>query len=151
MSVSASEAVRGNAGIVFKVDLDQEGVGVAVDFDHDVKACTLTPEDRDDADVTFAEAAAGDVAVTNAAITALQSTKVGSFWRFCWENPGAEVAVVYGPHGNVAPTADKPHFLFTAKIGNRPVVGGEARRAKTRYDFEATWEVLDGPTLDDGS
>lgn len=151
MSVSASEAVRGNAGILFKVDLDQEGVGVAVDFPQDVKAVDLTPEDRDDSDVTFAEAAAGDVSVTSVNITAIQSTASDSFWRFCWDNAGAEVGVTYAPHANVTATADKPHFVFVAKLGPRPKIGGEARRAKDRYDFEAVWEVLEGPTLDDGS
>lgn len=151
MTVSASEAVRGNAGILLKLDLDQEGVGPAVEFAGDVKAVDLTPEDRDDSDVTFAEAAAGDVAVTTMNVTAIQSTKAGSLWRFCWDNAGAEVGVTYAPHGNTTPTADKPHFLSVVKLGNRPKIGGEARRAKDRYDFEAAWEVLDGPTLDDGA
>lgn len=142
MTSTAPEAVRGNAGIFLTV--------AGTDYDADVKSIDLTPEDRDDSDVTFAEAAAGDVAVTSANVTAIQSTKAGSLWRYLWDNPGDEVAVVYGPHGNALPTADKPHFLFTVKLGNRPAIGGEARRAKDRYDFTATWEVLDGPTLDDG-
>lgn len=143
MTITASEAIRGNAGILLKLD--------AVEFSQDVKAVNLIPEDRDDADVTFAEAAAGDVAITNVNVTAIQSTKAGSLWRHLWDNPGDEVAVTYAPHGNAVASADKPHFLMTVKLGNRPALGGEARRAKDRYDFDTTWEVLDGPTLEDGT
>lgn len=143
MSVAASEAIRGNAGIVFTIG------GTA--FDQDTKAVTLTPEDRDDADVTFAEAESGDVTVSTLNLTGIQSTKAGSLWRYLWEHAGEEVAVVYGPHGNALPTADKPHFLVTVKLGNRPSLGGEARRAKDRYDFEHSAEVLEGPTLEDGA
>lgn len=143
MTTTASEAVRGNAGIILKLG--------ATEFSQDTKSLSLTPEDRDDSDVTFAEAATGDVAVTNVAVKAIQSTKAGSLWRYCWDNPGEEVAVVYGPHGNALPSLDKPHFLMTVKLGNRPPIGGDAKRAKDRYEFDATWEVLDGPTMDDGA
>lgn len=141
MSVTASEAVRGNEGIVFKIG--------ATEFSQDVKAVNLNNEDRDDSDVTFTEAAAGDVTVTSVTVSAIQSTAAGSLWRYLWDNPGEEVAVTYAPHGNAVVEADKPHFLMTVKLGPRPPIGGEAKRAKDRYPFDATFEVLDGPTLDD--
>lgn len=146
---AASEAVRGNSGIFLTLKRDADPTPLP--FDHDVKAFALEPEDKDDSDLTFAEAAAGETTVTSAVLTAIQSTAVGSFWRFLWENPGAEVAFVYGPHGNATPTASKPHFLGVIKLGGRPKIGTEATTAKDRADFETTVEVIDGPELDDGA
>lgn len=148
MTSTVPEAIRGNAGIFLTF---QKDANPATPFDGDVKAFAIEGEDADDSDLTFLEAAEGGAQVDTVTVTALQSTKAGSFWRFCWDNPGAEVAVVYGPHGNAVASADKPHFLMTVKMGNRPNIGGEAQRTKTRFDFETSLEVLDGPTLDTGA
>jgi len=147
---AASAPVRGNAGILAKFTLDDVGA-VAKDFDNDIKALTVEGEDKDDSDLTFAEAAAGETTVSSVAITAIQSTAVGSFWRYCWDNPGKAATLVYAPHGNAVATADKPHFLMEVKLGPRPKIGTEATVAKDRADFEVALEVTDGPTLDDGA
>ena len=143
MSTSASEAVRGNAGIILKIGV--------TDYSMDTKAVELAGEDADDADLTFTEAASGGAQVDSINITGIQSTAAGSLWRYCWENAGNEVAVTFGPHGNAVATEDKPHFLMTVKLGNRPNIGGEARRGKERNSFETVWEVLDGPELVEGA
>lgn len=143
MSTSAPEAVRGNTGLHLLVDGEQYG--------QDVKACVLDGEESDDSDLTFLEASLGGAQADSLVITAIQSTKAGSLWRKAWDESGAEVPVVYGPHGNALATADKPHFLMVVKLGLRPRIGGEARRTKERQDFEATWELVEGPTLDDGT
>lgn len=143
MVSTVHEGLRGNSGIVATFD--------AAAMDGDVKAMRLTAEDKDDSDLTFLEAASGDTKDYNLVVTALQSTAAGSFWRMIWDDPGGESAVVYGPHGNAVPTADKPHFLMTVKAMGRPEIGKEASLSKTRADFEYTFEVTDGPTLDDGS
>ena len=140
MSVTAPEAIRGNSGIYLTVD--------GTDYSANVKAFTVAGEDADDSDLTFAEAASGGAQVDTVTGTAIQSTAAASLWRYLWENPGQEVPVVYGPHGNAVVSADKPHFLMTVKLGVRPSIGGEARRTKERNDFEFSWEVIDGPTLD---
>lgn len=145
---TTSTGIRGNAGIVAKFTL---GAGPAVEFDGDVKAFTIDWDDKDDSDLTFLEASGGETKDAKVTITALQSTAALSFWRFCWDNPGQEVAVEYGPHGNAVATAEEPHFLMTLKIPGRPKIGGEAKRAKDRYDFDTECEVLTGPTLDDGA
>lgn len=142
--VAASDAIRGVNGIVFTLKL---GAAALVAFDQDVKSVELDGEDADDSDITFAEAAAGLAQADSLAVTAIQSTKAASFWRYCWDNAGQVVTYVYGPHGNAVPTADKPHFTGTARLGKRPKVGGAATTEKTRYDFETSLEVLTGPTL----
>lgn len=140
MTSTAPEAIRGNRGLHLTVG--------GTDYSDNVKAFTVAGENADDSDLTFAEAAEGGAQVDTVTGTAIQSTAAASLWRYLWENAGTEVAVVYGPHGNAIPSTDKPHFLMTVKLGVRPSIGGEARRDKTRNDFEFTWDVVDGPTLD---
>jgi hypothetical protein len=142
-----SEGIKGS-GAVFTT---QAGVEPADDHSDDLKAIRITSEDRDDADLTFAEAASGDLKDFQLVVTAIQSTEVGSLWRELWDGPGEERDVVYGPHGNAVPTATKPHFLMTVKATGKPEVGGEAARKGNRFDFEYTYDVTSGPTLDDGS
>lgn len=146
--MTVSTGIRGNAGILATFAI---GVAPAKDFEGDVKAFTIDSEDKDDSDLTFEEASTGETKDYKVTVTALQSTAAGSFWRYLWDNPGEEFAVVYGPHGNAVPTADQPHFLMTLKANGRPKIGGEAKRAKDRYDFDYEMEVTSGPTIDDGA
>lgn len=146
MSVPA--ALRGNTGLFLTL---QKGVDPAKSFGDEVKSCILQGENPDDSDLTFLEASTGGAQADKVAVKSIQSTVAASLWRFLWDNPGQEVAVVYGPHGNAVATADKPHFLMTVKLGIRPAIGGDARRTKERQDFETEWEVIDGPTIDDGA
>lgn len=140
--------VVGNKGIIFKLALPP---AAAVDYDDDVKAVRLTSEDKDDSDLTFAEAAGGETKDFTIVVTAKQATEAGSLWRLLWDNPGEEFALTYGPHGNAVPTAADPHFLMTVKADGRPELGTEARRTKQRGDFEYTFEVTTAITLDDGA
>jgi hypothetical protein len=137
------EGIRGNSGIVAQFD--------TIDYDGDVKAMRLTTEDKDDSDLTFEEAATGETKDYSLAVTAIQSTAAGSFWRLLWDGPGDEFAVVYGPHGNAVPTAAQPHFTFTAKAQGRPEIGKEASLSKTRADFEYVLDVTSDIVLDDGA
>ena len=135
-----SEGIKGGSGAVFSIG--------AVDYSEDLKAIRLTSEDRDDSDLTFAEAAAGDVKDFQVTITAIQSTEDGSLWRELWDNPGAESAVIYGPHGNAVPSTTKPHFTFTAKATGQPEIGGEAARNGNRFSFNYTFDVTTAIVLD---
>lgn len=140
--------VRGNAGLYASFTL---GAGPAKDFDGDLSAFRIGSADKDDSDVTFLEAAQGETKDYTVTTTALQATNAGSFWRFLYDNPGASFAVVYGPHGNAVPTADKPHFIMTLKANGKPEIGTEASLTKKRATFEYEFEVTAGPTLDDGA
>lgn len=142
-----SAGIKG-AGAVFTTQL---GVAPAADHSDDLKAIRLTSEDRDDSDLTFAEAAGGEVKDYQLVVTALQSTEAGSLWREVWDNPGEEFDVVYGPHGNAVPTASQPHFTFTVKATGRPEIGGEAARNGNRFDYEYTYDVTSPIVLDDGA
>lgn len=141
-----TDALKGNSGIFCTWKL-AEGATAAVEYDTDLKKVEITSEDKDDSDLTFAEAALGDLKDFTLAITALQRTVTGSLWRFLWDNPGAEIDIVYGPSGNAAATEAKPHFAMRVKNGGKPTVGGEARKTKDRYSFDHELEVLDGPHL----
>lgn len=143
-----SEGIKGGSGIVFTL---QDGVAAAVAYDEDVKAIRLASEDRDDSDLTFAEAAAGEVKDYTLPITAIQSTEAGSLWKLLWDNPGKEFQAVYGPHGNAVATVAKPHFTFTVKATGRPEVGGEAARNGNRFPFDYTFDVTSSIELDDGA
>lgn len=143
MSIVAPEAVLGNAGLVALLD--------AVDYSNNIKEVTLEGEDKDDSDLTFAEAASGDVKDYAVTLKSIASTAVGSLWRYLWDNPGGEFPFVYGPHGNAVPTEDKPHFLMTLKADGRPTPpNNTARRTKDRGEFEATLQVVGAIVLDDG-
>ena len=143
MSISIPEAVVGNAGLVALID--------AVDYSGNIKEAAIESADKDDSDLTFAEAIAGDTKDYSVKLKAIASTAVGSLWRFLWDNPGDEFTFVYGPNGNAVATADKPHFLMTLKSDGRPPIASTARRGKQREEFEVTLEVTEGPTLDDGT
>lgn len=146
--MSVPDGLRGNTGLHLSLQI---GADPAKLFGDECKSLELQGENPDDSDLTFLEASTGGAQADKVAGSAPQSTVATSLWRFLWDNPGAEAAVVYGPHGNAVPTADKPHFLMTVKLGIRPNIGGEARRSKERQAFEFEWEVLDGPTIDTGA
>lgn len=134
----APDPIRGNQGIVFTLG--------AVDYTG-VKRVEITSEDKDDSDLTFEEAAEGETKDYRVQVTALQSTAAGSLWVHLWENPSAEETLIYGPHGNAAPSVDQPHFEMTVRATGKPQIGGEAKRTKERYSFEYELEVVSGPTL----
>lgn len=140
--------ITGNKGLVAKFAIPP---AATVEYDGDIKNFRITSEDKDDTDLTFAEAASGDTKDFSVVVTAIQSTEAGSFWMLLWENPGTEFTVIYGPHGNAVASETQPHFLMTLQADGKPEIGGEARRGKDRNDFEYTFEVTSGPTLDDGS
>lgn len=137
--MTVNTGIRGNAGLMAEFD--------GMDYSGDIKAIRLVSEDKDDSDLTFEEAAQGETKDYRLAVTAIQSTEVGSFWRLLWDGPGSEFDVVYAPHGNAIASATQPHFTFTAKATGRPEIGGEAKRAKERFSFDYELEVLTAITL----
>lgn len=137
--MTTSTGVTGNKGIVFKLG------GTA--FDQDVKKVGITTEDKDESDLTFAEAAAGDLKDFKVAVTAINSTQAGSFWKHLWDNPGLEEACIYGPHGNAVPTADKPHFGLTVKATGKPPIEQEAKATNERMNFDYEFDVTVAPVL----
>lgn len=142
--MAASTGVVGHAGLILTL---KQGAATATSYADDVKSVNINSEDRDDSDLTFYEAAQGQVKDFTLDLTAIQSTEAASLWKLFWENPGAEFTVVYGPHGNAVASATKPHFSFTAKATGQPPIGGEARRGKERYEFEYQLEVTSAITL----
>lgn len=143
--------LRGNSGLFLTFDLDPDGASSPVSVADDVKQWELTNEDKDDSDLTFYEAAQGLGKDYSLALTAISSTLAGSLWRFLWDNPGAEIGVVVGPHGNATPTAEKPHFTFRAKVGGKPQLSNEARVTNVGADFEHTLAGTTDVTLDEGA
>jgi hypothetical protein len=109
----------------------------------------LYPEEASSDVTTFADAAEGGGSAWKLDLAAIQSTMVGSFWRYVWANTGNVVAYRIAPHGNESASADQPHFLGTVKIGRKPKLGGEAS-ADGEFDFEVTWDVQEEPTMDTG-
>lgn len=145
MSDTVPVALVGNKGLYLSLQI---GAATAVGLSGNVKSVKITPEDRDDADVTFLEAYEGDAKDYKVTVTAIQSTLAGSLWRLLWDNPGADdITLTYGPHGNAVPAVGKGHFEMIVKANGRPEVGTTARRGKDRETFEYTFDVLEGPEL----
>lgn len=137
--------IRGNSGAYLTLQPDS---GPAVEFSADLKAARITNEDKDD--VTFAEVKNGEVTDATLALTAITGTALGRLWRFLWENAGAEVEAVFGPHGNEDPSATEPHFAGTVKIPRKPEVGNEATVESSRPEFEYEAPFIGAVTLDTG-
>lgn len=125
----------------------------ATDYWADATSVVLEHEDKDADVVTFEDAANADGAVQwYFTLTAIQSTAVGSFWRYLWANTGQTVAFTYAPQGNTTATVDQPHFLGTVKIGAKPSIGGEAASGDGKsYTFDYRLDLVTGPTLDPGA
>lgn len=140
--MAVSTRLKGNGGLYFSL---KKGASSAVIFD-DVKTWALTYEDKDAADVTFAEAKLGvgkNPVLTSNAITSFDT---GSLYKYLWDNAGAQdVVVTIGPKGNVTPSANSPHFVFTATIPGKPEMNNEANAdpngAGAEFEF-----VLNGST-----
>lgn len=138
--MTVSTRLKGNEG--FHLTL-KEGAGAATILGDDCKSYEVTSEDKDDSDLTFAEAKEGQTKVETLSLTGIVSFDVGSLWTYLWDNRGKTVAVVIAPKGNPAPAAGKPHFTGTGKLNGRPMFGNEARTSQEGAEF--TYELaLDG-------
>jgi hypothetical protein len=131
--MATSTRLRGKTGfhLSFKV-----GAAAAVILGDDVKSWELTSDEADDSDLTFYEAAQGLTAEYTLALTAITSFDALSLWSFLWSNPGVDIAVVVGPHGNAVASATKPHFSFLANTGRKPGLANEARTSNEGSEFE---------------
>lgn len=102
----------------------------------DCKEWEITSDDKDDSDLTFSEALAGNVKVYTLKLTGLVSFDPTSLWMYLWNNPGAEVNVILGPKGNSVAAAGKPLFSFVANTGGKPELRNEARVSNEGAEFE---------------
>jgi hypothetical protein len=59
-------------------------------------------------------------------VTGFQDTAANSLHTYLWNNPGAELDIIFSPHGNSSPSAAQP--LYTAKgyAETVPDLGGAA-------------------------
>lgn len=128
-------ALNGKQGFYMTVKKVGDAAAAVAYGDH-CKSYELTSEDRDDSDLTFAEAAEGLLAEFTLAVTSVIDFAADSWWTFLFENPGQDVEVIVGPHGNVTPTVDKPHFSMTANTGRKPNLANEARANNQRAEFQ---------------
>lgn len=139
--MTGSTRIKGN-----KLALSFAGV----EYWADVSKYELDNEAADGGVTTFADAAAGGGRKFFLNLAAIQSTMVGSFWRYAWENTGNVVAFRLAPHGNEIATADQPHWVGTIKIGPKPKLGGEASE-NGEFVFETRWDCEAEPTMDVGT
>lgn len=80
--------------------------------------------------------------------TARQNTALDSLWSYVWDHSGTvNVPFIFGPHGAVVGTADKPVATGTLTIGNKPNFGGDTN-AKATFDLE--FEIDGIPEIDRG-
>lgn len=114
----------------------------------DLSSVVLNNEDSEDV-VTFYDASMGGAKQWFFEISAISSTDTDSFWRYVWENTGAEVPFTYAPHRNETPSETQPHFIGMLTIPAKPAMGGEAS-IKGSYSFETRFDLVGEPTLDTG-
>lgn len=111
------------------------------DYWADMSSVELSPGDKDDNVLTFADAASGATSEWTLKGKAIQSTDAGSLWDFIWENAGKEIAFILAPHGNKTASTAQPHFTGKVKIGKRPPISVEAGEDKG-MTFEFEWKVI---------
>lgn len=126
--MATSTRLRKNVLPVFTLAIDG---AAATSYADDLKAIELKPKLKDKDDVTFAEAAAGTVGLCDVEVECIMSYDATSLYAALFEKAGKLVDVVYGPWGNAAPAATKPHFKILQCIINRPGVGNEAAALAT--------------------
>lgn len=134
-----------NSGIYIDLTFD----AAAEQFDGDLIEATLENEDKDQ--VTFADVKGGLTKDAFMNIKGVQDTSTGSLWRLLWDNPGAEIAVKYGPNGNALASADDPHVVGTLKASGRPTLGTAAGVKAKKGEFDYSLQFIDGPELDTGA
>lgn len=106
----------------------------AVEFSAEGTQVVLNNEEADEDSITFAELANGTPVQWFFELTAISDYAVGSIWDTLWENAGASVPYVFKPYGNMAASAEQPHFTGTCTINAKPPVGGTAGET---FTFEA--------------
>lgn len=141
--MTAPSAIQGNRGSYLLID--------SVEFDTDALQTRITSADKDESDLTFEEAAAGDTKDFQFVGTFLQALGASTLFRKVWDAPADEYAVVWGPYGNSVPTVTQPHLLFSMKATGKPEIGAQARFGKQRENVEYPWDITTAITLDDGA
>lgn len=121
----------------------------AKDYWADLSNVLLTNEDADDV-LTFQDASLGGVKQWFFEIAAVTSTATESFWRFVWENTGAELPFVFAPHRNEVPSQEQPHFVGVVKIPAKPPMGGEAS-LNGSFTFETRFDLVGEPEIEVGA
>lgn len=132
--MSTSQRLRGKEG--FYLSLKNGSAAALTTAGDDCKSWEITSDDKDDKDLTFAEALAGQVKEYTLKITGIVSFDTGSLWMYLWNNPGAELAVTLGPKGNAVAAAGKPVLTFVANSGAKPTLQNEARTSNEGAEFD---------------
>lgn len=141
--MTAPAAIQGNLGSYLMID--------GVEYDTDALGTRITWADKDESDLTFEEALAGDTKDGTFEVTFLQALAASTLWRKIFDAPGDSYPVVWGPRGNAVPTAGEPHLLFTIKANGKPEIGNQARFSKQRENTAYPFEITTDVTLDDGA
>lgn len=131
--MATSTRLKGKQGFILSL---KKGAAAAAQFGDDVKGFELEFEDKDDADLTFAEAAGGLGSDATLTLTAVTSFDAGSLFAYLWDNPGTDLVAVIGPWGNATPSTTKPHFTGTLNTGRKPGFSNEARTTEVGAEFE---------------
>lgn len=143
--MTTSTRVRGKSGLIFSL---KNGSAAAVNIGDDVKKIKTKTDDADDKNVTFYEVAQGLSKVYSLTLTIIVSYDPTSAYMFFWNNPGATLALDYGPQGNAVATATKPHIVGTVTCSGKPLYDLEANLdANYGAEFEYTLNVVGDLTL----
>lgn len=131
--MAASTRIRGKA-LTFKL--------ATTDYSIDATSVVLQNEEAADDVITFCETGQQNVQWFFE-VEAITSTDATSFWSYCWDNAGDEVAFVFAPHGNATPSTSQPHFTGTLNIGNKPSLGGAVN---STFTFQKRFDLVGAPT-----
>jgi hypothetical protein len=138
---STSARIKANA-----LQLTIDGTDYWADF----SSVVMQSEDASADVTTFYDASLGGRRDFYFTVSGVQSTEATSFWRAMWTGAGSEETFIYAPHGNAAPTADKPHFTGTVRLPARGAfqLGGEASADGTFAFDGVRMDIVGDVTLD---
>ncbi len=110
---------------------------------------SISADDADTDDVTYAEAAAGGGRQYTLNLTLTQDMAADTGWSKIFSEAGTDVPVLIKPYGNATASATQPHFSGTVSIRepNGVLIGGDADATVTaRQKIEVEWPFTAKPT-----
>lgn len=123
----------------------------AVDVSDQISRAVIGSAAADGGFLSFAAARSGGDRDYTLNMTIAQDHAVGTLWDLIWTGAGTEVDGVYAPFGNAAPSADEPHYNFTAIVSepDGDFLGGEATLSNSAVaTIQVSWKLTGKPTKD---
>lgn len=121
----------------------------SVDRSGEVSKAVVASAAADSDFTTFEDARSGGAREYTLQMTIAQDHASGTLWDLIWTGAGTDVPGVYAPYGNETPSADQPHYEFTATVTepDGDFLGAEADDSTTAVaTVDVEWKLTAKPT-----